>query len=345
MLSIGEVEEIDQSGLYMDFEKWPHHCEEALKKTVSTPEARGVNRIIYAGMGGSAIPGDILKCWLTDKIDTPLIVLKDYNLPKFVGKEDLVLSVSCSGDSEETVNIAKQALDRGCKLATISSGGLLEKLSIRNNIPHTKITRLSTSRSSLPYLFYSAANILNEIGAVPTIFNQLANSVEGIRTLNGNVSANSSFEKNPSKKIASRIFDGIPSIYASDTNFCVATRFSASLNENSKMISHTASMPELCHNEFEIWSNQITRSIKPIFIRSPDEPLNIYRRYEFVKDVIQKSGFEVIEHSATGLDHLTRIMRSIYLLDYASIYVAVLRKVDPMPTPGIDSVKNNLQNS
>jgi len=343
MLSIVEVEEIDRSGLYMDFEKWPTHCEEALKKTVSTPEARGVNRIIYAGMGGSAIPGDILKCWLTDKIDSPLIVLKDYYLPKFVGKEDLVLAVSCSGDSEETVNVAKQALERGCKLATVSSGGLLEKLSIRNKIPHTKITRLSVSRSSLPYLFYPSANILSEMGAASNIFNQLDNSVEGIKALSGNISANSSFEKNPSKKIASKIFDGLPTIYASDTNSCVATRFSASLNENAKMISHTASMPELCHNEFETWSNQIIPSIRPVFVRSPDEPLNIYRRFEFVKDIIQKSGFEVIEHSATGVDHLTRLMRSIYLLDYVSIYAAVLRKLDPIATPRIDSVKDSLQ--
>ena len=96
MLSVKEVEFIDSAGLYKYYEKWPIYFHNALNLKIKQPVNFSPDRIIYSGLGGSAAPGDILKNWLSYILDIPFLVLKDYDLPAFVGKNDLVLAVSCS---------------------------------------------------------------------------------------------------------------------------------------------------------------------------------------------------------------------------------------------------------
>ncbi|MFQ6135517.1 MAG: bifunctional phosphoglucose/phosphomannose isomerase, partial [Nitrososphaerales archaeon] len=326
-----------------DYEEWPKHCEEALNLRVATPDITNVKQVIYAGMGGSAASGDILKDWLTPVLDTPFTVLKDYHLPRSAGKNYLVLVVSCSGDTEEALNVAKEALKRGCSVAAVSSDGLLERVCSKNGVPFTKVKRLSVPRSSLPYLFYPSANILKETIGLGEAAGQLASSVSNVKSLYREIGVDSPIEENPAKEMAAKIFDGVPIIYASAANRGVAIRFKASLNENAKMVAHTAAIPELCHNEVEGWTERVSSIFRPVFIRHPEESSEISKRFEVVKEIVEAAGFEVYELWETGENHLGRTLRSTYLSDYVSIYAAVLRKEDPIVTLNIDTMKRRLR--
>ncbi len=342
MLTVEEVESIDSLGLYKHLEEWPNHCQKALNQQIKHSININPSRIIYSGLGGSAAPGDILKNWLSSILKIPFIVLKDYDLPEYVGSQDLVLAVSCSGDTEEVLQVTKNALNRGCNILTISSGGMLEDFSKKNNIPFTKITRLDVSRASFPYLFYVSANILKKLELIKDVEHQLYSSALSIQEIKKEISVHTPINKNPAKTLANKIYDGIPIIYVSAENRKLATRFKASLNENAKMLAHSAIIPELCHNEVEIWSNKASKLLKPLFIRHSKESTIITNRFKVMKEIIEDTGFEVIEFWETGKDYLSSLLRSLYLLDYTSIYTAILNNENPLETPRIDSVKRKM---
>ena len=343
MLSRQDVCAVDSSGLHEYYEKWPTYFQDALNLKISQPGEFYPDRVIYAGLGGSAAPGDILENWLSPVLKVPFIVLKDYDLPEFIGKKDFVLAVSCSGDTEEVFKVANDALKKGCKIAAISSGGRLEKFCIQNSIPYTKIKNLCVSRASFPYLFYPTINILKELNLLGDVEKQLNSSKQAIKELQQDIVVDTPIEKNPSKELATKIFNGFPLIYVSAENRKVAVRFQASLNENAKMFAHVSIIPELCHNEVEIWTKNTSRQFNSLFLRYSEESSKISKRFKVMKQIIEDAGFEVYEIWEKGNDYLSRTMRSLYLLDYASIYTAILRNEDPLGTPGIDALKRKMQ--
>ena len=343
MLSDADISTIDSSGLCGYDEKWPTYFQDAFNLKISQLDRFYPNRIIYAGLGGSAAPGDILKNWLSPVLNIPFIVIKDYDLPEIIGTKDFVLAVSCSGNTEEVLNMVNNSIKKGCKIAVITSGGDLEKFCIKNTVPFTKIKNLNVSRASFPYLFYPAANILKKLHLLGSVEDQLITSIQAVKKIRQDIIIDTPIEKNPSKALAKKIYDGFPIIYVSAENQKLAVRFQASLNENAKMFAHVSIIPELCHNEVEIWTKNTSRQFKPIFIRNQKESSKISKRFKMMKEIIEDTGFEVSEIWEKGNDYLSRTMRSLYLLDYTSIYTAILRKEDPLVTPGIDTLKRKMQ--
>jgi glucose/mannose-6-phosphate isomerase len=343
MLSREEVEREDPSGIHLDYEEWPQLCETALNQHVETPSAGDVDQIIYAGMGGSAASGDLLRDWLTPTLPHPFTVLKDYDLPRSADANTFVITVSCSGDTEETISVARQAFERGCRFAAVSSGGRLEMFCRENRLSFTKVRKLRAPRSSMPSLFYAAANILREIGVLGDASKQLLTSVAEVRKVYSEIRSDVAFDENPAKKLASKITYKLPVVYASADNAAASARFRASLNENAKILAHVALIPELCHNEVEGWTENTPDAVQPIYMRNGDEPAEVSARFEAVREMIERAGFTVQEIWESGGDRLSRILRSVYLLDYTSIYVAILRNVDPIVTPNIDAMKRRLR--
>ncbi|MCP8308835.1 MAG: bifunctional phosphoglucose/phosphomannose isomerase [archaeon] len=343
MLSSSEVKGIDKSGLYKIYEDWPIHCREAYKTEVNAPETSNVKKIIFAGMGGSATPGDILQDWLKDSIDIPFCVVKDYHLPKFAGKDTFVIAVSCSGNTEETLSIVHESLKAGCKVVTISSGGLLEEMSLKNNIPYNRIVFTLLSRASFPYIFYVSAKILEYCGFIKGLEDQISNSIRVVEDVSKHISIEAPIKENLSKKIAIWLYDSLPLIYGSNLNRAVAIRFKNVLNENSKMHAIVDVMPELCHNEIVAWEGIKDKPLKPLFLRYRKEPPEVKVRFEIFKELIRDAGFEILEAWSWGEDQLSKIISLLYILDFASLYLAVLRGFDPTPTVSIEKMKGRLK--
>ena len=343
MLSSSEVKGIDKSGLYKVYEDWPIHCRKAYEIEVNAQDASNVEKIVFAGMGGSATPGDILQDWLKDNINIPFYVVKDYHLPRFAGKDTFVLAVSCSGNTEETLSIVHESLKAGCKVTTISSGGFLEEMSLKNNIPYNKIVFTLLSRASFPYIFYVSAKILASCGFIKGLEDQIPNSIRVVEDVSKIISIKALIEENLSKKIAIWLYDSLPLIYGSNLNRAVAIRFKNVLNENSKMHAIVDAMPELCHNEIVAWEGIKDKPLKPLFLRYREEPPEVKVRFEIFKELIRDAGFEILEAWSWGEDQLSKIVSLLYILDFASLYLAVLRGFDPTPTVSIEKMKQRLK--
>ncbi|MCS7116853.1 MAG: bifunctional phosphoglucose/phosphomannose isomerase [Nitrososphaerota archaeon] len=337
-----EVERVDRHGLYRDYVDWPHHAKEALKIDVKCPESIEAHRIVIGGMGGSGIIGDILQDWLQFKIDIPIHVVKDYHLPRFVDRRSFVIVISCSGETEEALSILAEALKRGAAIATISSGGMLEEVSVRKGICHTKIKMLLTPRSSLPYMLYTSAKVLLKSGLIDGFDDELKGSISVLEDVGRSILPTIDLEQNISKQIADWLHLCLPVIYASSLHRSAAIRFKNSLNENAKVHALVEILPELCHNDLATWLRDGIEGWRPLFIRYPNEPIEVFERFNAVKEIIEDSNVDVMEVMSKGRSDLDYIISMIYILDFASIYSAILRGIDPTPIQNIDRLKATL---
>ncbi|NIM46249.1 MAG: bifunctional phosphoglucose/phosphomannose isomerase [Nitrososphaeria archaeon] len=341
MLTPEKISKIDKSCIHLKYLKWPEYFFEALRADVNFPEVTEVDRIILAGMGGSGIVGDVIRDWLAPSRGLPIHVVKDYHLPGFVDKETFVVAISYSGNTEETLGIINEAISRRCALAVISSGGLAEELSLKLNIPHTKIMSGLPPRAAFPLLFVCTALVMQKSELIEA-GEDLYESGETLKQLGNLLTPEMETEKNPSKRVAIWLHGALPIIYGSCLNGSVVLRFKGSLNENAKTHAVADVLPELCHNDLVAWDLDLELPRKAVFVRFVGEPPEVRERFDAVKEQIEGTSSEVYEVWPPGESHLSRILSAIYLLDFASIYLAVLRGVDPTPTKSIDKMKRRL---
>jgi len=306
------------------------------------PRVRNVNRIIFAGMGGSAVAGDIATDWLSPHVKERLEVVRDYHLPRHIDRRTLVLAISASGTTEETLNAFHEALSKKIPLAAISSGGLLEELSHTHQIPFVKVRKLAAPRSSLPFMFIAAARIAMELPEAHRRRADIANMISELRKLRTKVSPRTSASKNPSKQLAKDLHGSRIAIYASEALRSPARRFRASLNENVKTHALVEVIPECCHNDLEAWRTDHVQYL-PVCLRWKTEPPEVRRRFEAFNGVLSTAGVTPREVWVPGLNTLGRIMSAIYQLDLTTLFLAELSGIDPLRTPNIDLLKLELQ--
>jgi glucose/mannose-6-phosphate isomerase len=342
MLEEAEVAKVDKSGLYRIYEAWPEYAVEASNIRVNLPSHDKIDNIILAGLGGSACPADMIKSWLSSQIEVPLIVVRDNKLPNFVNKTTLVIASSVSGDTRETIMAARDAHARKATLATISAGGKLEQFSKKHDISHTNIRKLHVPRASLLFVLFPMVSMLSGLGIIKPPRYEIDEAKKTLSKIWGTISVNVPFERNPSKALADRLRGGIPVIFADDLLFAAAIRFKDSLNENPKIHAFSDSLPEIAHNEIEAWNNDWDDVLKPVLLRRPGEHETVSERFKAFEELFTARGIIPSTIFAEGETVLSNILGMIYLLDYASIYLAVLKKVDPIPTPNIDALKAKL---
>ncbi|MFH0876298.1 MAG: bifunctional phosphoglucose/phosphomannose isomerase [archaeon] len=323
---------LDKSDVKSVLEKYPSMIREAISlgKDVSIPG--GIKNIFITGMGGSAFPGDLLKCAIKE-LNIPIFVNKGYNLPKHADSQSLVFAVSYSGNTEETISSYRDALRKKAIVVAISSGGKLEELSIINKNIHIKVPGGFQPRLSTPYLFVPMVNVLFKAGLIKDYSIVLETT---INVLNNGQAA----EK--ARNIASRLKGKIPLIYSSDEFFAVAEKWKCDINENSKVPAFYNVFPEFNHNEICSYLNPIGNFFV-IFIKDESDSDRVKKRFAIVKRLITKRGIDVIELSLSGEHVLTRILTGIYIGLWVSYYLALEYHQDPTPVAIIEELKKELE--
>ncbi len=161
-----KISEIDKSDMLGTVAKFPEQIKEAkdIVESASLSSFFKINNIVISGMGGSSITGDIVQTLFRDKIDIPIFVTRQYDLPKWVNKETLVISQSYSGNTEETLSTFKHAYQKRSKIIGISSGGKLQEYCEKREAPHIKIPTGFPPRAATGYILFSALYALKKIG-------------------------------------------------------------------------------------------------------------------------------------------------------------------------------------
>ena len=322
--------------MYKIYDEWPQIAQESYDAQLESIKFQDVDHIVFAGMGGSGAIGSIFSSILS-KTNIHVSIVKGYVLPKTVDSETLVVTTSVSGNTDETLTILKSASKKDCKVISLSSGGKMEKFCNENKIEFRKIPKIHSPRASFTRFLYSMLKILNPIIPIPK--KDIVESIEEMKTLKHSISSNNLSNSNPSLELAKWI-SGIPLIYYPAGLQAAVIRFKNSLQENAKIHAITEDVVESSHNGIVSWEQQ--SNVIPILIQGADDYVKTKERWQIMKRFFDEKNIEYREVFSGEGSILTKLMRLVYLFDYASIYKAALSGIDPTPVESIKFVKDNL---
>lgn len=342
------ISEIDKSNMLDAVAGFPEQIKNVknIVNPVSFNSYFKIDNIVISGMGASSISGDIVQSLLRDRIDIPIFVTRQYDLPKWVNKNTLVISQSYSGNTEETLGTFKHACQKRSKIICISSGGKLQEFCEKREIPLIKIPTGIPPRAATGYILFSAIYALKKIGIIT---NDIDSEIEETILITDEFKNHNKKEvpekDNLSKQMAKKIFNTIPQIYGWNFYSPIAKRWCTQFNENSKLICRYDEVSECNHNDIIGWSMnpEVSKKFTCIIFRdNENESIYLSKRLDFMKKLFEEVAGNVIEIQATGKKQLAKMMYFMYLGDFISCYLAILRKIDPTPVDAITELKSEL---
>jgi len=336
LLDTSLIEKFDPEGMYKVYDMWPQIAKESYELDLEPVDFKNIDHVVFAGMGGSGALGDIFSSILSNT-NIHVNVVKGYHLPKTVDSNTLVVTTSISGNTVETLSVLDSARNTGCKLIAFSSGGKMEEYCTKNNVAYRKIPTYHSPRASFPVFLYSILKTLNSV--IPVKKEDISESMVEMENSQKLISSSNLGENNPSLNLANWI-NGIPLIYYPWGLQAAATRFKNSLQENAKLHTITENVIEACHNGIVSWEN--TSNVQPILLKGVDDYIKTKERWKILKEYFEKNKIDYWEVLSTKGDILSKLVNMIYLLDYTSIYLAILSKTDPTPISSIDFIKSRL---
>ena len=329
MLGPRDIGAIDKQGLWTAYARWPAAVRKALNQPLNLPEEREFGSVILAGMGGSGSACDILAEWARPIMPVPMTVVKEYHLPGFAGPGTLLVAVSLSGDTKETLSLLGEATDKRCAVVCVSSGGAMQRESAELGVPFNKVEKLLVPRASTPGMVLVPGRILVALGLLHR--QEEFGMVEGaVRKTMARSLPSTPFGRNPSKKLAKTLLGRNSVVYASPGALSAAVHFKNSMNENAKVPVQVEGYPELFHNGIETWGAARRRAV--VLLRGPKEGDEVGEKVTKMKRLMSKAGVPVTEFLPEA-GALPTLLSWCLALDLASVYLAVLEKREPTPTP------------
>lgn len=342
------IEQLDSLGILETVEGFADQCRQGWQLGLSAtglPEAGGVESVVVLGMGGSGVSGDVVRSLVEPRLPLPFRVEKGYGpLPTWVGRNSLVFAVSYSGNTEETVAAATDAVGRGARLVTVTTGGALAEMAVEHGLSQIAIPGGLQPRSALGYLTLPLLAVLDRMELVPPLQDEVEEATDVLDGLAARCHRKNAPPDNPAKSIALRLVDRIPVIYGGQgLGATAAYRFKCDLNEYAKVPAFWNELPELNHNEIESWqAAELTKDLHLVLLRDPDEHRSIDRRFEITKELIGERAQDPIEIMAEGRSALARLLSLLFMTQLAAIYLAVARNVDPGPVRVLERLKQKL---
>ena len=331
-----ELTTFDPNGIHQIYDQWPQIASESYKSDLEKISCKKIDHVVFAGMGGSGAIGDLFSSILS-KEKIHVSVVKGYLLPKTVDTNTLVVVTSVSGNSQETLTVLKSSMNTNCSLIAFSSGGKMEETCFENKINYRKIDMLHSPRASFVKYVYSILKILNPILPISKI--EVEQSIAQLEKTRNKISSKNLSYTNPALNLAKWI-SGIPLIYYPHGLQSAAIRFKSSLQENAKIHAITEDIIEACHNGIVAWEKE--SNVQPILIQGKDDYVKTKERWNIIKKYFEENNIDFREVESSEGHIMTKLIALIYLLDYASIYKAILTKTNPSPTKSINYIKKNI---
>lgn len=348
-LNAATIKKLDRSAmreLLMDFPSQCAAARELAEKAGILFQKRDFSRIVFAGLGGSAIGADLVRSYLYFESALPILVYREYELPACVDASALVFIASYSGNTEETLSAYAQARAKGATLIVLSSGGALKEMAQRDNVTFVEIPGGIPPRCALGYQSIIPLVLLGRLGLVKDISPQLREAISELEVLRDRCLSPLIAQKdNVAKTLASKLFDKLAVIYSGSLHFdVVATRLRCQLNENSKALASSHVFPEMNHNEIVGWEHprKLFKSLVVVMFRDEHMHPRILKRMEITSGILRKEGVAVIDVWSRGRGLLSRIFSLLYIGDFVSFYLAILYGMDPTPVERVTYLKNEL---
>ena len=334
---------IDKDNVLGSIEALPDQCLHAWEDAgkIEIPEEyKRVNTVVMCGMGGSGLGARVIESVYADEIKIPLVRINDYNLPKFVDKNTLVICSSYSGETEETISNAKQAIDAGAKWMAIGTGNTLIKMAQEYGVPYYQINPKynpsNQPRMAIGYSVVGQLVLASKVGIINFQKEDIDLMVETMHDVRDKIGE--------TKKLAKMMKDKIIFFLAARHLVGAAHTINNQLNENTKNFSADFVIPELNHHLMEglKYPSKNSSNLFAFLINSSLYPERIRQRFEITEDVIWKNKIESYSFEAKAETKLAQVFELVQFGAYVNFYLAMLYGQNPGPLPWVDYFKTKL---
>ncbi|MCI0789116.1 MAG: hypothetical protein J4N88_05995 [Chloroflexi bacterium] len=345
-------ERLDPSGLHQRLQGLPTQCDRAwheAKRTKFPEDWRQCTEVIIAGMGGSAIAGNLAADLAGPSSGTPIRVVRDFHIPgiatnRVTKRGPLVVVCSFSGETEETLSMFDHARSAGAAVAAIAGGGTLGRRAAEAGIPLMTVDAPGEPRSAVGYNLMLLASLLDRIGVLSISDREVAEAVETAESLVSQVGIEVPAEDNPAKLLARDLVGRLTLVYGGGNLSGMGLRWKSQINENGKSWAFTESLPEIFHNSVESFPSapEIRQRTTALLLKPYQITAELERRYTVLGEILDRSGIENRVFTGVSGGPLAQSLSMIVLGDHVSYYMGLLNGINPSGTPGIDLSKARL---
>ncbi|HEY9899775.1 MAG TPA: bifunctional phosphoglucose/phosphomannose isomerase [Pantanalinema sp.] len=332
----------DPSDMLGYLHRLPEVAEPAFRRAraVALPLSRP-RQVVVCGMGGSAISGDLARNLVFAHSEVPVVVSRHNGLGASVSPEDLVILLSYSGNTAETLGCLEDAIARKIPCVLVTSGGKFGALAEEHGLATVRVESGWMPRAALGELYFSLLGLISQLPGCAWISPEAA--VRQLRLERETYGLEVPIESNPAKRVASKLAGKRPVIFGvHPSTEAVAMRWKAQINENSKMTALMGVFPELTHNEIVNLAHSRHEDHVMVVLRDPSDHPFLQRQLGFARDIMAPMLDEVIELAGAGEDPLSRQLSLAYLGDWVSVYLALMAGVDPTPVEAIFGLKDRM---
>ena len=343
-LSSAAVDAVDEEGLLADVLDLPEHLRDAMWRVDSAnlQPWDSPGGLVVAGMGGSAIGGELARACLGDQASRPILSARGYGLPPWTTPEVTVLCASYSGNTEETLAAYEAAGFLGARRVVVTTGGKLAESARADGVPVIPVPGGFQPRAAVGYMTVAALEVAALCGTGPRMASQIDVAAAQLDKLCGQWGPDAPPDSQ-AKALAQAIHGSVPVVAGSGLTTPVAYRWKTQVNENAKIPAFSHELPELDHNEIVGWQGAASLGrFSAIFLDDCDNHPRIGDRIELTSRLIAGQAHTVQRVQTIGQGTVERVMSLVLLGDLVSLYLAVLQGLDPTPVAVIEDLKTQL---
>lgn len=343
-LTRAAVEAVDNAKQIDDVLGLPEHLRDAQWRVESAKiePADAPGGLIVAGMGGSAIGGVLARAVLGDRASRPIVVMRDYGVPAWTTPDATVLCASYSGNTEETLAAYEAAGALGARRIVATTGGKLAAAAREDGVPVIPLPGMFQPRVAVGYMLVVALEVAALCGAAESLHSEIDVAAAHIEALVEEWGPDGAEDSLP-KQLARGLHDTIPQIAGAGLTTPIGYRWKTQLNENAEVPAFSNELPELDHNEVVGWAGAAELGrFSAVFLDDSDLHPRVRQRIELTRGIISATGAPTFRVEGRGETRTERLLSLVLLGDLVSLYVAVLRGVDPTPVVPIDHLKRAL---
>ncbi len=339
------IQSIDSQDMWDNLAEFPQQWQDAIDLTNSlelTVNKKRINKIGFAGMGGSAIGADLIRAYSYNTCPHPIQVVRHYDVPGWIDENTLFIGCSFSGNTEETLSALEKARGKGAQAIAVTSGGELMLKAAREDFDYIKIPGGMPPRAALGYSFVPLFRIFQYLGFLDEDEKAL-NETKQLLTEQKDIFSDT--DDNEALQLAKELVDTLPIIYSDATLMePVNLRWRGQFEENAKTLAYGNLLPEMNHNEIVGWESivHLTGRLSVIILKDDQDNERVKKRMKIIKELVQDQAASIHTLETRGKSRLARIFSLIQLADWTSFYLAMLNEIDPTPIAKIDLLKSKL---
>jgi len=341
-----KIAALDPDHMFDAVRAFPEHFREGWTRAAefqARHRADELTEVVFVGMGGSAIGGDLVRTYCRDVARVPVSVVRDYTLPASVGAGALVIASSYSGGTEETLAAFKEASLRGAAIYIVTSGGTLLDYAERDDLPHVVIPGGLQPRAALGYSLGALLRMATKLGLCDVTE---AEYDEALTLVQAGADAFADTASNRALDLAHALDGTIPVVYTGPGLMqAIGVRWANQIQENAKQLAFGNVFAELNHNEIMGWEETpeaVRKLFHVIVLRDSGDHGQIQKRIDVTRGLLADEAAGWTEFEARGESKLARMLSMIQLGDFVSYYLALLVGVDPTPVGTIQQLKRTL---